>query len=180
MKRSNLIFLVLVVTAISFSSCQKECTTPQQTNFTGTSTWVKDMDPGTTEALESGKVLITGQVAEWYESANITEVTGQSFWTVNWLIDPDFTSAKLWGTSIINVGVENQGDPVLGKWEMIWNGTLSNAVFDPEAGFFTQGLIAVDAVGTGVSGSVDGISAHWTYTMDISKGFVYAFEGYIK
>lgn len=180
MKRLNLIFLVLAVVVISFSTCKEDCPTPQPTNFTGTSTWVKDIDPGTTEALESGKVLIIGQTAEWYDSANIAQVTGQSFWTVNWLMDADFSGGKLWGTAIINEGVKNQGDPVLGKWEIIWDGILTDAVFDPEAGFFTQGRITVDAVGAGVSGNVDGMSGQWTYTMDIAQGFVYKTEGHIK
>ena len=181
MKRFSLFFLVLAVVIISFSTCNKEdCPTTQQTYFTGTSTWVKDIDPGTTELLQSGKVLITDQTAEWYDSANIVQVTGQSFWTVNWLMEADFSGAKLWGTAIINEGVKNQGDPVQGKWEIIWDGTLTDAVFDPEAGFFIQGLITVDGVGTGVEGNVEGMIGQWTYTMDISQGFIYKTEGYIK
>lgn len=183
MKSSSIIFLVLAVVLISFSSCEKDdCPAiPQQINFTGTSTWVADIDPGTTEVLaESGKVLIIGQISEWYEETNITQNTGQSFWTVNWLMEADFSGATLWGTAVINVGVKNQGDAVLGKWELTWEGTLTNAVFDPVSGFFSDGDILVDAVGVGVSGNTVGMAGQWTYTMDIAEGFVYKSEGHIK
>ena len=180
MKRLISILLLLALVVFSFNCKKEECTTPEQTEFTGISTWVKDMDPGTTDALENGKVLITGQTAEWYDSASIAQVTGQSIWVINWLMDADFSKAQVWGTAVLNEGVKNEGDNATGKWEVIWEGTLTGGVVDPETGFFSQGFIDVDANGTGVSGNVEGMVGHWKYTMDISKGFVYHSQGYIK
>ena len=182
MKRLNLLFFVLIMIFVSFG-CEKEecteCTTSQKTEFTGKCTPVKEISPGTVEVLPSGKILVTGTSDEWYDSASIALVSGQSFWYGNRIMEADLSSAEFWGTAVINVGVKNEGDPVLGKWELIWEVTLTGGVFDPETGAFSEGIIKGDASGTGVSGNVEGMLGHWTYTMDLSKGDIYYSEGYI-
>ncbi|NOX84866.1 MAG: hypothetical protein GXO86_02700 [Chlorobi bacterium] len=180
MKCSKLLLLALATILFSSGCNIANRRIPQKTDFTGTCTPVKDISPGTTEVLESGKLLVTGQTSEWYDSTNITLVTGQSIWIANRVMEPDFSSAKLWGTAVINVGVKNEGDPVLGKWELIWEATLTGGVFDPETGTLTQGIIKGEACGTGVSGNVVGMVGHWIYTMDFSKGDIYYSTGYIK
>ena len=147
--------------------------------FTGTSTIVAPIDPGTTQVLPNGKIKIKNQVAEWFENSEVCEmVTGQSFWYANWLIAADGSGAKIWGKAEINVGVLEEGDDVLGTWELSWHGWVTEGEMGP-AGFI-KGLITVEAVGTGKSGAVKGMVGHWTYTMSIEDGFVYATEGFIK
>jgi len=179
MKRTNLLFLVLTIIFVSFGCKNEEGTTPQKTEFTGTCTMVKEISPGKVDVLESGKILVTGTSDEWYDSTSIAQVTGQSFWYSNRIMEADFSSADSWGTAVINVGVKKEGDPVLGKWELIWKATLTGGVFDPETGTFSEGIIKGEACGTGVSGNVEGMVGHWTYTMDLSKGDIYYSEGYI-
>ena len=179
MKRTNLIFLVLVASIIFFGCSKDDCTTPEATNFTGASMWIADVDPGTFATVSDGKMLITGQVAEWYDSATVSQVTGKSLWTVNWLLEADWSSGDIWGTATLYVGLESGGNPANAKgvWEVTWQGELTEGVFDPEFGFLTEGIIAVTANGEGTSGEVKGKFAQWTYTMDISQGFVYNFTG---
>ena len=180
MKWSSLLYLILAIMFISSGCKNEDCDTMKKTEFTGTSTWVKDISPGTTEVLESGKILITGQKSEWYDSANIAQVTGQSFWVVNQVMSADFSGSELWGTAVINVGVKNEGDPVLGKWEIIWDGTLTDVVIDPESGSIIGGKIKANACGVGVSGNVENMTGHWIYIMDLAQGPIYYSTGYIK
>ena len=149
--------------------------------FEGTSTpFGLPIDPGTFTLLPNGKFLIEGNIAEWYESADESMVTGQSIWYVNWLIESDWSGAEVWGTTDIYVGLESGGNPADadGKWELIWHGWLTDGV--PGGGFFTEGIIEVEAVGTGTSGVVEGMTAHWIYTLDLSEGLIYNFEGSIN
>jgi hypothetical protein len=94
--------------------------------------------------------------------------------------EADFSGSELWGAAVINVGVKNEGDPVLGKWEIVWDGTLTDVVLDPESGSIIGGIITANVYGAGVSGKVDNMIANWIYIMDISKGPVYHSTGYIK
>jgi hypothetical protein len=138
--------------------------------FTGTSTWVEDIYLGDTTYLPSGQILIENQTSEWYDDATDWRVTGSTFWTINWLIEPDppFT-AEVYGTTELFV----DGDR--GKWEMSWQGPMV-----PTAEGF---LIEVHAVATGVEGEVMGLFAEWNYTMNFdfsNPNFMYISEGYIN
>ncbi len=174
------LILLILGGALLLSGCSKDnCTVPQATDFSGTSTWVADVDPGSLTVMNDGRMLIEGQIGEWYDSSGNKLVTGKSIWTVNWILQPDWSSAKLWGTAEIFTGLESGGTPgnAEGVWEITWNGTLTEGVFDPEIQFLSQGKILVTANGKGKSGVVEGKLATWTYTMDISKGFVYNLTG---
>ena len=138
--------------------------------FIGTSIWVEDIYLGDTTYLPTGQMLIENQTSEWYDEATDWRVTGTTFWTINWLIEPDppFT-AEVSGTTELFV----DGDR--GKWEMSWHGPMV-----PTADGF---LIEVHAVGIGVEGEVMGLFAEWNYTMNFdfsNPNFMYISEGYIN
>ena len=138
--------------------------------FTGISTWIEDIYLGDTTFLPTGQILIENQTSEWYDEATDWRVTGSTFWTINWLIEPDppFT-AEVYGTTELFV----DGDR--GKWEMSWHGPMV-----PTAEGF---LIEVHAVATGVEGEVMGLFAEWNYTMNFvfsNPNFMYISEGYIN
>lgn len=116
------------------------------TYFSGTSTFQKPVEPGTTTLLPNGKTLIKGEVAEWYDDATDPRVTGVSFWTVNKLLNPDGTG-RAWGKA--EIIVNNSG----GKWKIIWWGKITEVGVDAKA------------IGVGVEGTVRGLFARWTYTM---------------
>lgn len=80
---------------------------------------------------------------------------------MNWLIEEDGITAKVWGKAEIFL------DDDRGKWEMSWKGYLNE-----------NGLIA-EAIGIGMEGEVKGLVGKWTYIMDFEL-FVYNFEGYYK
>ena len=193
MKRLIIMFLVIGITMFIYSCSEQSPTAPGlnqndqattslskiRTQFHGTSNWVADIDQGSAVVLPNGKLKITGQIAKWKEETDCPMVNGQSIWYINWLINSDWSRAKLWGTADINVGVEKDGDPVLGTWQLSWHGRLTDGVFDEATGFFSAGKIVVKAVGKGTSGIVKGLVAHWTYTMNIAEGFVYKSKGFI-
>lgn len=177
MKR--LISMLLIGIAIFWFGCSKEdnpATPESNTEFTGTCVWVADLDTGVTTVLEDGRILITGQKAEWYDSTNIALTTGKSFWDVGWVIEKD-GNAQLWATTELVV------DGGRGKWELTWTGTRTPT----GTGTFTEWVspfkIEGDAVGKGVEGEVLGMEAKWTYTMDFNGDFstlFYKSKGYIK
>ncbi len=193
MKRLITLFLVAAVTMFFYSCSENNSTAPElsqsdqvtstlakvKTPFTGSSNHVADIGLDSWTTLPNGKTKILGMASEWVEATDCDLVNGQSFWNVNWLINSDWTRAKLWGKADINVGVEEVGDPVLGTWELSWQGKLTEGVLDPDIGFFVGGKIVVKAIGKGKSGIVKGMVGHWTYTMNIAEGFVYMSEGFI-
>ena len=179
MKRSNLMFLILGLSIIFFGCSKDDFMAPdidqndqgevslkslknEKTPFSGTCVIVNLGDPGTTTVLPNGKTLIKGQTAEWYDEADDARVTGQTFWYINWLMEEEPNTAKLWGKS--ELFVKNGG----GKWEISWHGYQTPT---PD-GF----IIVCDAVGTGKEGEVKGLVAKWTYIMDFEQ-FVYNFTG---
>ena len=176
------LILSIVGATLIFFSCEKNnCTAPQATDFTGTSSFVADISPGTLTVLQDSRMLIEEQTAEWYDSSGNKMVTGKSIWVVNWLLESDWSSGKLWGTAEIYVGVPsggNNGDAT-GVWELTWDGQLTQGVFNPDIQFLSEGIISVTANGVGTSGDVKGRHANWTYSMDIQQGFVYNFTGSI-
>jgi len=190
MKRLNLMILIIGV-AILFFGCSKnnsmspdisqgdELTTSlkgHEIAFEGTSTPALAPDPpdepGTTTVLPNGKILMEGLIAEWYELSEEPMVTGKSIWYINWLWEgaPFMSNGEVWGTTDIYVGLESGEDAADadGKWELIWHGWLKD------------GMVEVEAVGTGESGVVEGMTAHWTYTLDLSVGLIYNFTGSIN
>ena len=143
--------------------------------FKGTSKFIAEIDSGLTTVLDDGRILITNQKAEWYDSTNVKLLTGKSFWTVNWLKETD-GNAEMWATAEIVV------DSGLGKWELSWSGTRvptdSGSFVEMQSPFRVEG----DAVGKGVEGEVLGMEAKWTYTMDFNgdlSTLFYNSEGYI-
>ena len=179
MKRTILLFLVLGVSATYFGCKNEKGTTPQKTEFTGTSAPVAIVDLGKTTVLPNGNVLMEGIKYEWYDSTSVWQATGQSIWYENWLIYSSGDTIKIWGIADINVAGENPGDPSRGKWELLWNGWVTQYEMD-EKGNFTKGLIAVDACGNGTSGAVEGMLGQWKYSMDIEQEFVYHNTGFFK
>ncbi len=172
MTRLNFMFLVIFGVAIIFSGCEKEdCSTSIFTEFTGTSNFVVDIEPGTTTELPDGRILIDGQSAEWYDEATDWRVTGKTIWHVNWLMEVEANTAQIWGTAELFV----DGDR--GKWELSWQGYQT-----PTGDGFK---VVVGAVGTGKEGEVKGLVATWTYTMNFDfnnpeTSFFYATEGIIN
>ena len=187
MKRSNLSLLVIGVAIIllGFSKAD-DLLAPEvgqsdqvTTAFTGTSEFKAPIEPGITIKKPDGKILIIGNVAEWYDDSDNKIVKGKSIWYANWLIEADFTSAKVWGKAELFMDSENPDvDPPCGKWEILWYGKLTDGGID-ENGNWSKGLINVKAIGQGKSGKVKGMVAEWTYTMNIEEAFMYKSEGII-
>ncbi|UCH14826.1 MAG: hypothetical protein JSV22_02400 [Bacteroidales bacterium] len=183
MKRSILIFLVIGVTMLFFGCSEDSPMTPEldqddpttndlkcargeKTEFSGISNFVAPGDAGTSVELPNGKILVKGISSQWHDDADDYRVTGNSFWYFNQLISGENT-AQLWGRA--ELYVDNDG----GKWNMRWHGYQAPT---PDGGF----IIVADVFGRGVEGEVKGLVAKWRYTMNISEGFFYAIEGYIR
>ena len=190
MRRSNLMFLVIGA-AIIFSGCSKDdalapgldqsdqvtsslklASTPF-VEFSGESTPVDVPDPGTATVQPNGKTKIRGMVTEWRDVADPDDenVTGQSLWYQNWNIEADGSSAEVWGKADLNLDIG-------GTWEVSWHGTIT-----ANEGYTVNDVGHIKAlayaVGTGKTGDVKGMVAHWTYTMDSeAHGFIWAFTGY--
>ena len=189
MKRIILMFLVFGI-AYFFSACSKDNPVTDlgqnnqltnslkvtNLNFTGESNYVNTLDPGTTTVLPNGNILVEGVVAEWYDQADIWQVTGQSIWYETWEIYKNGKKIKIWGTADINVDDLVHG---AGTWKLKWHGWITDYTMDA-GGNFTSGHIAVIANGHGDSGVVAGMVANWKYSMDISEGFTYYFNGHLK
>lgn len=125
---------------------------------------------GTSKLLPNGKTLITGMKHTWYDDASDPRVKGKSVWYINWLTEPDGITAKLWGKADIIA------DNNLGKWRLSWHGNITPA--EPPLVF----ILKVTAVGHGIEGSVKGLVAKWSYTMNFdgnNSSFFYTGDGVI-
>ena len=190
MKRSILMFLVIGVT-IMFSGCSKDNTLAtdlvqsdqvtnslktQEVTFTGQCTFLALLDGGDTTFLPNGKIKITGYISQWKDTADDWRVTGVSTWYMNWLIEEDGITAKVWGHATIVVDGENPGDETRGEWKLSFHGNVTPT---------SIGFDVVDVcVGQGKEGEVKGLVAKWWHEMNFDfsnpgPSFVYNFEGYI-
>ena len=146
-----------------------------KTTFTGTSTFVAALEPGTVTPLPNGKVLVRGVVREWYDEATDPLVTGATIWYINAKINAD-GSRELWGKGDLFVeDPTNPSAPPVGKWEMTWHGSMD-----------TEGNVIDYVVGTGKEGIVNGFVAKWIYRSHyydppppVGNPFYYDVEGYI-
>ena len=112
-------------------------------------------------------------VANWYETSTDPMVTGPSIWYESWLIEADGSSAKVGGKADIDLVIG-------GTWAVSWHGTITAnegyTLHNPEDPFTAVAY----AVGTGKTGAVKGMVAHWTYRMDFDgtfPTFAWNFEG---
>ena len=141
-----------------------------KTTFTGQCTLVASIEPANQLPLPNGKILSEGETAYWYDLADEPLVTGISKWYINRIINEDGTQ-KIWGKAEIFVGTDpSTENPEInndGIWKISWHGWLTAT---PE--------IVCDAVGTGMSGDVKGMNAHWVYTFNFGL-YQYDTEGYI-
>jgi len=191
MKRLNLVFLVLGVSIIFFGCSKDDSLAPELgqsdqvtnslksakipfTEFSGTSTPVAVPDYGTPTVLPNGKTKITGMIAEWYDAASDPLVTGTSIWYEDWMIEADGSSAHVGGKADIILNDDG------GTWKVSWHGMLTAyegyTLYDPTHPFTAVAY----AVGTGKTGDVKGMVAHWTYIMDFDgtpETFAWAFTG---
>ena len=113
MKRTNLMFLVIVASIFFFGCSKNDPLLPElnqsdqvqsslksgveETPFTGICNFVAPGDPGTTKILPNGKILVKGQTAEWNDEADDWRVTGKTIWYVTWLMEEEPNTAKIWG-----------------------------------------------------------------------------------
>ena len=130
-----------------------------RTPFTGTCTFVEDIDPGKTTVLQNGKTLIKGIKSVWYNDGSDPRVNGKSIWHFSMLLNEDGTG-RSWGTA--ELIVDNNG----GKWKKWFVGKIT-----PEGG-------SAPTFGIGVKGDVKGLFAKWNYNILFSDGF-YTIKGTI-
>ena len=98
----------------------------------------------------------------WYDYSELNpRVTGVSIWVTDMVNPIDEFTFELVGTAELFVGATVVGDPFTGKWEMTWKGTQT--LTSPDGSTFR---IVCHALGTGIGGDVDGLTARWKYTMD--------------
>jgi len=186
MKRLNLMFWIIGVSIIFWGCSHGLSQSDQVTNslksaktpiteFSGISTPVAVPEPGTKTVLPNGKTIITDMIAEWYDDADPDDenVTGQSIWYENWMIEADGSSAHVWGEADVNL--DNGG-----TWKISWHGTITayegKTLYDQTNPF----TAVAHAKGTGKTGDVKGMVADWTYTMDFNgdlETFAWAFTG---
>ena len=176
MKKSVSVFLLIFTILVYFGCTEDNPIGPQadqgtasleklnKTTFTGTSRFVKPIDPGTTTVLPNGYTLIEQRVVEWYDEASDPRITGRSIWTVDQIISPDGAVKYGGSTELI---VDGSG----GKWEMWWHGSI------------VGGIGIANAYCVGVEGAVKGLYAKSIYTIDLTVGppptSFYEVEGFI-
>ena len=183
MKRSNLMFLVIGVAIIFFGCSKDDPLVPGlsqndqgttslkaakiKTPFSGYCSFLAVLDPGEDVLLPNGTTLRTGYVSQWKDNSDDPLVAGISTWTMNWLIEEDGITAKIWGKAEILL---NDGR---GKWKLSFHGNVTNT----EVGMIIEDV----CVGTGKEGEVEGMVAKWAHKMDFDFSnpatFVYNFEG---
>ena len=183
MRRLTTLIVIFGVTMLFVSCSENSITSPehsqithslakQKTQFQGTCVPVAPVDPGSQMPLPNGKVLSEGEIVYWYDySVDEPLVSGMSKWYIMRILNSEDGSQKLWGKAEIFVGTDSETvNPEInndGVWEISWHGWWTTT---PE--------IVCDAVGTGRTGDVKGMVAHWTYTFDFGL-FQYNTEGYI-
>lgn len=183
--------LLLAAVAMIFSGCSKDNSlapaspddqmTPEF-KFPGTYFEVTSLPgdpdafyPGEWTMLPNGNVVIKGMVAEWYDTADTWLLTGTSLYTENWKFNVNDPTVKFWGKVELSV----EGDD--GVWQGSWHG-YGTFLGDPPYDFWLSDL-AVDKLEityTGHGGSVDGMVAKATYSIDTSVEFQWYGEGYYK
>lgn len=189
MKRLTFILLFLGAIGVLFS-CQKDepvkldaqqeeqgmAELKDDVGFTGISSMVALLDPGTTTVLPNGMTRTTGMIAEWYDAANPLDpyYTGQTIWDENWLIYPDGQKAKIWGKMDFTL------DDGLGTWKCSWHGYM----YAYEGFDLRDGLVPCTAecvvIGQGKSGEVKGMVFKADYLMDFTgdlSTFHWVFSG---
>ena len=193
MKRSILMLLVMSAALISFG-CEKIDPQTESVNdletaslkaakvkveFTGTCDPTgPNIDEGVTQLLPNGKTKQTGIIAKWYDTASDPLLSGYTLWyeNITWDGEPFASNGKMWGKTELFVDDPDNADrdaPHIGLWEMTWHGYIS---VTPDGNI----LAYCDVVGHGKEGVVKGLTAKWTYTLDMSMGFYYSFAGYYK
>ena len=167
MKRLNLIFLLIGL--IFFFGCQKDNTVTTEPN----------QSDEVTTSLKAAKVhthfigictpieFVSPTKSIWYDDTDDDRVTGVSFWETESVVPIDEVTFELSGTTELFVGVEVDDDGEYsiddndGKWEMTWKGTQT--LTSPDGSTFR---IVAHAVGDGIGGIVEGMTAKWKYTLD--------------
>ncbi len=193
MKRLNLMLLIIGVSIIFFGYSKIDPLAPGlgqsdqvttslkslqkgdvKTPFIGGCEFLELIDGGDTIVLPNGKTWIIGYISKWKDSSPDWRVSGISIWHINWLIEEDGITAKIWGNAELLVDGENTGDEPRGKWKLSFYGNVTPT----EVGFKVVDV----CVGTGKEGEVKGLVAKWNHTMNFDFNnpatFVYKFEGY--
>ncbi|HMN60963.1 MAG TPA: hypothetical protein PJ988_11395 [Anaerolinea sp.] len=110
--------LILVVLAVLLLPIQPVAAQTIRTDFTGTETFIEDLDFGV-ESFPAEKLFhVRGAISRFEISASDPRVSGQNLVTINWnfrFVDPPvFATGIMWGTFKIS----NPG----GAWEGTWTG----------------------------------------------------------
>ncbi len=194
MKRSILLLMAIAV-ALIFFGCEKETFAPEtnpidqetaafkaakeKVSFEGISFPAEVPGPYDTEGditeYLNGKYQTKWKdvIVTWYDDADDWRVTGTTVWYANyyWEGEAPWSNGKVWGKTELFVDYNpdfTSDDP--GMWEISWHGYITDGGWKAY----------VDAVGTGKSGDVKGLVAHWKYTLDLAAdGFEYKTKGTI-
>ena len=165
MRRSNLMFLLIGI-AIIFGGCEKMDSLEPNAGIDQESSLLKAAKVHTKFTGLCTPITLS-PVNTWYDESDDWRVTGTTIWITESVIQCDETTFKLRGTAELTL--DDDG----GKWAMTWHGTQT--LTSPEGNF----TIVAHAVGTGIEGEVEGLTARWKYTLDTADGFIYNVKGKI-
>ena len=162
MKHLKLIILIIGVSIFFFGCSKDNSLAPNQSqNDDVTSTYkakkVHTHFAGTSVPFPN---LDNPNENRWYDEADDWRVTGISIWVADPMIPINESTFELGGTAVLFVDAPEDDDPI-GKWETTWWGTMTFT--SPDGSTFR---IVAHAVGIGVEGEVEGLTARWKYTMD--------------
>ena len=119
------ILLVLVLTLTSGTAIANN-----KTPYSGTECWVADLAPGEW-VLKDGKMHVSGYVQQFTDAVSDPRISGDTYVTVNAILDPATFSGPMWGKAeIVNAD---------GAWTGQYVGSLDNYVSSVHANMHGSG-----------------------------------------